>query len=180
MLNAGAPTTRNFATQAYEEYVQDAWKIHPNLTLTLGLRYSLERPVYETQGFEVQPGILQSSGTCQFNSLSAYFQSRLAASAQGNNFSDPICVSKSGPANGGAPMYNWDKNNFQPRVAIAWSPHCSGGLLHALFGDAGKSVVRSGFALTNDYYGQALAVDWDSCEYLRCSWHESGATVYRI
>jgi hypothetical protein len=30
-----------------------------------------------------------------------------------------------------------------------------------LFGDAGKSVVRGGFALTNDYYGEALAVDWD-------------------
>src|SRR5690348_11548391 len=161
LLNAGLPTVRNFATQAYEGYVQDAWKIRPNLTFTLGLRYSLERPVYETQGFEVQPGLLQSSGTCQINSLSAYFQSRLAAAAQGNNFADPICVTKSGPASGGPPMYNWDKNNFQPRVALAWSPHSSTGLLHALFGDAGKSVVRGGFALTNDYYGQALAVDWD-------------------
>lgn len=161
LLSHGFPTERNFATQAYEEYVQDAWKIRPNLTLTLGLRYSLERPVYETQGFEVQPGILQSGGTCQTNSLSAYFQSRLAAATQGNNYSAPICTSRSGPANGGPPMYNWDKNNFQPRVAIAWSPHYSAGLLHALFGDAGKSVVRSGFSLTNDYYGQALAVDWD-------------------
>jgi Carboxypeptidase regulatory-like domain len=161
LFNAGTPSSRNFATQAYEEYVQDAWKIRPNLMLTLGLRYSLERPVYETQGFEDQPGILQSGGACQINSLSAYFESRLAAAAQGNNYSAPICVVKSGPANGGPPMYNWDKNNFQPRLAIAWSPHYSGGPLHGLFGDAGKSVVRSGFALTNDYYGQALAVDWD-------------------
>jgi len=44
-------------------------------------------------------------------------------------------------------MYNWDKNNFQPRIAFAWSH--------------GKSVFRGGFAMTNDYYGQALAVDWD-------------------
>jgi hypothetical protein len=161
LFGPGTPSTRNFATQAYEEYVQDAWKIRPHLTLTLGLRYSLERPVYETKGFETQPGVLQSSGTCLANSLSAYFQSRLAASAQGNNFVDPICVNRSGPVNGGPPMYNWDKNNFQPRIAVAWSPRYSGGLLHALFGDAGKSVVRSGFALTNDYYGQALAVDWD-------------------
>ena len=161
LFNPGAASSRNFATQAYEEYVQDAWKIRPSLTLTLGLRYSLERPVYETQGFEVQPGVLQSGGTCQTTSLSAYFQSRLTAAAQGNNFASPICVSKSGPVNGGPPMYNWDKNNFQPRIAVAWSPRYSGGLLHALFGDAGKSVVRGGFALTNDYYGQALAVDWD-------------------
>lgn len=161
LLAAGVPTTRNFATQAYEEYFQDSLKIRPHLTLTLGLRYSLERPVYEKQGFEVQPGVLQASGACQTSSLSAYFQSRLAAAAQGNNFVDPICVSRSGPANGGKPMYNWDKNNFQPRIALAWSPNYSQGLLHSLFGDSGKSVLRGGFAITNDYYGQALAVDWD-------------------
>jgi len=161
LFNPGTSSTRDFATQAYEEYIQDAWKIRSHLTLTLGLRYSLERPVYETKGFEVQPGILQSSGTCQTNSMSAYFQSRLAAAAQGNNFIDPVCVNRSGPANGGRPMYNWDKNNFQPRIALAWSPNYSRGLLHSLFGDSGKSVLRGGFALTNDYYGQALAVDWD-------------------
>jgi hypothetical protein len=151
LLNAGEPTSRNFATQAYEEYVQDAWKIRPHLTLTLGLRYSLERPVYETGGFEVQPTV----------PLGTYFSDRLAAAAQGNNFTDPIVINKSGPVNGGKPMYNWDKNNFQPRIAVAWSPNYSGGLLGALFGSGGKSVIRGGFAMTNDYYGQALAVDWD-------------------
>lgn len=151
LLNAGVPTSRNFATQAYEEYLQDSWKIRPHLTLTLGLRYSLERPVYETNGFEVQPTV----------PLGTYFQERLTAAAQGQNFTDPIVINRSGPANGGKPMYNWDKNNFQPRIAVAWSPNYSRGLLHALFGDSGKSAVRGGFAMTNDYYGQALAVDWD-------------------
>jgi hypothetical protein len=151
VLGAGSPTKRNFATQAYEEYLQDSWKIKPHLTVTLGLRYSLERPVYETQGFEVQPEI----------PLGTYFQDRLNAAAQGENFVTPIVINRSGPVNGGKPMYNWDKNNFQPRVAVAWSPSYSSGLLHSLFGDSGKSVIRGGFAMTNDYYGQALAVDWD-------------------
>src|SRR5207248_1964285 len=151
LLPAGSPTVRDFATQAYDGYIQDTWRVRPNLTLTLGLRYSLERPVYETQGFEVQPTV----------PLGTYFQQRIAASAQGTNLIDPIVINRSGPANGGKPMYNWDKNNFQPRVAVAWSPNYSSGLLHSLFGDAGKSVIRSGFAMTNDYYGQALAVDWD-------------------
>jgi len=151
LLNPGVPTTRNFATQAYEGYVQDSWRVRPHLNLTLGLRYSLERPVYETQGFEVQPTV----------PLGIYFQERLAAAAQGTNFTDPVIINRSGPANGGKPMYNWDKNNFQPRLAVAWSPSFSTGLLHSLFGDSGKSVIRSGFAMTNDYYGQALAVDWD-------------------
>jgi hypothetical protein len=151
LLAAGVPTTRNFATQAYEEYFQDSWKIRPHLTLTLGLRYSLEKPVYETKGFEVQPTV----------PLGTYFQERLAAAAQGTNFIDPIVINRSGPVNGGKSMYNWDKNNFQPRIALAWSPNYSQGLLHSLFGDSGKSVLRGGFAITNDYYGQALAVDWD-------------------
>jgi hypothetical protein len=151
LLPAGVPTKRDFATQAYEEYFQDSWKIRPHLTLTLGLRYSLERPVYETQGFEVQPTV----------PLGTYFDERRAAAAQGENFTDPIVINRSGPANGGKPMYNWDKNNFQPRIAIAWSPNYSDGFLHSIFGDSGKSVIRSGFAITNDYYGQALAVDWD-------------------
>src|SRR5882762_7047907 len=151
LLSFGSPTTRDFATQAYEEYIQDAWKVRPHLILTLGLRYGLERPVYETKGFEVQPDV----------PLGTYFQERLAAAAQGNNFTAPVVINRSGPVNGGKSMYNWDKNNFQPRVAAAWSPGYSKGLLHTLFGDAGKSVVRGGFALTNDNYGQALAVDWD-------------------
>ena len=149
LLPSGSPATRDFATQAYDGYVQDSWKVRSSLTLTLGLRYSLERPVYEKQGFEVQPGLLQSSGACQTRALGAYFQDRLNAAAQGTNFVAPICINQTGPANGGPPLYHWDKNNFQPRLAFAWSP------------DNGKTALRGGFALTNDYYGQALAVDWD-------------------
>jgi len=140
-FNAGTPSTRDFATQAYDFYVQDSWKVRPNLTLTLGLRYSLERPVYEKKGFEVRPTV----------PLSTYFANRLAAAANGQNFGDPIVVDLSGPANHKGPMYDWDKKNFQPRVAFAWSPA----------GTSGKSVIRGGFGLTTDYYGQALAVDFD-------------------
>jgi len=151
LFKAGTPANRIFATQAYDEYIQDTWKVRPSLTLILGLRYSLERPVYETQGFEVQPTV----------PLGIYFQKRLAAAAQGQNFSDPIVINRSGPANGGKPLYNWDKNNFQPRIGAAWSPNFSNGFLKSVFGAQGKSVIRGGFAMTNDYYGQALAVDWD-------------------
>lgn len=140
LASVGTPSNRNFATQAYDFYAQDTWKARHNLTLTLGLRYSLERPVYETQGFEVRPGV----------PLSTYFAQRVAASQQGNNFDDPLVINLSGPANNGPSMYDWDKNNFQPRVAFAWS-----------LDSQSKSVLRGGFALTNDYYGQALAVDWD-------------------
>ena len=161
LLAAGVPTVRDFATQAYDSYFQDTWKASRNLTLTLGLRYSLERPVYETQGFQVGTGLLSSSGTCQDTSLGAFFQMRQAAAAQGNNFTTPICINRSGPANGGKPMYNSDYHEFQPRLAFAFTPDGGDGFLGRLLGHGAKSVVRGGFAITNDYYGQALAVDFD-------------------
>lgn len=139
LLPLGSPSVRDFASQSYDEYVQDSWKIRPSLTLTLGLRYSLERPVYEKNGFEVQPTV----------PLGTYLADRVASGKQGMNFTDLITLDKSGPANGRSPMYKWDKNNFQPRIAAAWSP------------DNGKTSLRGGFAMTNDYFGQALAVDFD-------------------
>ena len=137
----GTPSTRNFATQATDFYLQDSWKAAPNLTLTFGLRYALERPVYEKNGYEVRPVV----------PLTTYFANRLTAAANGQSDTEPIVVNLSGPANHGKPLYDWDYKNFQPRFAFAWSPA----------GTSGKSVLRGGFALTTDYYGQALAVDFD-------------------
>ncbi len=147
----GSPTDRTFATQEYDVYGQDVWKLSPDLTITYGLRYSLSRPVYETNGFEVKPNI----------PLTDYFNMRVASAARGVPFIDPITVDLSGPANNRSPLYRWDKNNFQPRVAIAWSPSYKSGFLAKLFGSNHESVLRGGFGITNDYYGNQLAVNFD-------------------
>ena len=44
--------------------------------------------------------------------------------------------------NGQIPACGSDRNNWQPRVGIAWSPGFKHGFMHFLFGDHGKSVVR--------------------------------------
>jgi hypothetical protein len=44
LLDQGAPLVRRFAENGYEMYAQDTWKVKPNLTVTLGLRYSLFSP----------------------------------------------------------------------------------------------------------------------------------------
>jgi len=148
---AGTPTARTFRTQEYDVYGQDIWKMSKNLTVTYGLRYGLSRPVYETKGFEVKPNI----------PLTDYFNRRVASAAAGVPFFDPITVDLSGPANGRTPLYRWDKNNFQPRVAVAWSPGFKKGMLAKLFGTNHESVLRGGFGITNDYYGNQLAVNFD-------------------
>ncbi|MGB8507808.1 MAG: carboxypeptidase-like regulatory domain-containing protein, partial [Pyrinomonadaceae bacterium] len=151
LLPSGTPSVREFATEEYDGYVQDSWRIRPNLTLSYGLRYSISRPVYETGGFEVKPDI----------PLSEYFQRRLDGAASGHPYDAPLTVNLSGPANGSSPMYKWDKNNFQPRIAVAWSPNFGEGWLGKVFGENGASVLRGGFAITNDYYGNQLAVSFD-------------------
>jgi hypothetical protein len=151
LLPSGTPTERTFATEEYDGYAQDTWKVRPNLTVTYGLRYSLSRPVYETQGFEVKPNV----------SLSDYFASRLEAAAQGRSFNAPLTFDLSGPANGRSSLYRWDKNNFQPRIGVAWSPNFRSGFLGKLFGAEGTSSLRGGFGILNDYYGQQLAVSFD-------------------
>jgi len=113
LFSTGTPTNRNFATEEYDWYAQDVWKFRSNLTITAGLRYSLSRPVYETKGFEMKSNI----------PLSDLFAQRLAGAAAGNPVNTLITFDKSGSANGRDSLYNWDKNNFQPRVGVACSPY---------------------------------------------------------
>lgn len=148
----GTPTNRDFAGQNYEGYIQDTWKARPSLTLTLGLRYGLARPIYETQGYETRPNI----------PLGDYLQYRAIDAAQGINYTQPISVGLAGPANGGPPMYNWDKTNFQPRVGVAWSPKFDSGILGKIFGKENQSVLRGGFGINGDYFGQSLATFFDN------------------
>ena len=151
LLEPGIPSEREFATEEYDFYAQDVWKMRPNLTLTYGLRYGISRPVYETSGYEAKPEI----------SLSEFFRRRVEGAARGVPYNDPLTINISGPVNGGEPLYNWDKNNWQPRIGVAWSPNFKGGFLGKLFGTNSESVIRGGFGITNDYYGQQLATAFD-------------------
>jgi hypothetical protein len=152
LLSAGSPADRNFRDREYDVYGQDIWKVTPNLTLTYGLRYSISTPIWEDNGFETTTNI----------PLSDYFASRLAGAAAGKPYNQLISIQLSGKANGKPALYDWDKNNFQPRISFAYSPpRFKAGWLNTLFGEDHESVFRGGFGITNDYYGQQLAVSFD-------------------
>jgi len=152
VLPAGTPSNRVFATEEYDSYIQDVWKLGRSLTLTLGLRYALSRPVYEANGLQVVPD----------RPLGDLFEARAASAARGVPLNTLINFVKGGPKNNGPGFYEMDKNNFQPRVAVAWSPHFDNKVGRFLFGGKeGDSVIRGGFGISNDYFGGQLAVSFD-------------------
>ena len=153
-LPEGAPLKRRFADNAFEMYVQDAWKVKSNFTLTYGLRYSLFAPPWETNGFQV----------CPNQNLTNWFNQRSENMAQGigTNALPLISFDFCGPANGKAGFYNWDFKDFGPRVAFAYSPSEKDGLLGALFGGPGKTTIRGGFGMVYDRLGPALLATFDA------------------
>jgi hypothetical protein len=171
MLPAGSGVARNWANEEFEMYAQDTWRIRRNFTLTLGLRYSLDRPVYEANGLEVKP----TPG------LSRLFAQRVASAARGIPDDTLVSLNKSGPANGKSGMYPWDKNNFAPRAAFAWQPNFDSGVLRAIFGGSDKSVIRGGFSMAYDHLGSALAVTFDLNNALGfSSTQEISANTYNV
>jgi hypothetical protein len=151
-LPGGSPVTRKYATDEYELYVQDSWRLRPNLTLTGGVRYSLYSPPWEVNGEQVAPSI----------PLGDWFATRQANMLKGipDNALPPLTLDLAGPANGKNGFYDWDYNNFGPRVAAAWTPHATTGFLGWLTG-GDKMVIRGGYSLLYDRVGFALATIFD-------------------
>ena len=51
----GATNLRNFTHNTYAGYVQDKWKVLPNLTINMGVRYEYWTPLNETNGLYLAP-----------------------------------------------------------------------------------------------------------------------------
>ncbi len=151
-LPSGESVVRTYATDEYEFYVQDSWRVRPNLTVTGGVRYNLYSPPWEVNGLQLAPSV----------PLGDWFEQRRANMLKGvgDNALPPLTLDLAGPANGKKGFYDWDYNNFGPRIAAAWTPHANGGFLGWLTG-GDKMVVRGGYSLLYDRVGFALATIFD-------------------
>jgi hypothetical protein len=149
----GTPIGREYASDEYEFYVQDSWRLRSNLTVTAGVRYSLYSPPYEVNGLQVAPTI----------SMGKWFQDRAEGMLRGvpSNQSPMVTFDLAGPKNGKRGFYEMDKNNWAPRIAVAWSPHAEGGVFGWLTG-RDKMVVRGGYSKVFDRIGQGLALNFDN------------------
>ena len=171
ILSSGTAVARSFGTEEYEFYGQDTWRVHPDLTLTLGLRYGLNTPVYETNGIQVRPDV----------SLGGYLAKREESAAKGIPYNEPISIDLAGPANNRPGYYDFEKTNFAPRAAFAWQPSFENGLLRAIFGTGKKSVFRGGFAMAYDRIGSSLAVAFDLNSTLGFSSNQTiAANTYNV
>lgn len=110
-----ADVQRHFRTSYYGVFVQDDWKLRPNLTLNLGLRYEYFTPLTERDGF----------------------LTNLQLGSRGLADARVVSVSR---------FYDPDRNNFAPRVGVAWNPQRF----------SNKLVLRGGFGVSYNRLPLAL------------------------
>jgi hypothetical protein len=128
-------------------FVQDSWKIKPNLTLNYGLRWELNTPLADA-GQKVQtfrPGQVSTVYPCQLSPLSGLYN-------PGVNDCNNTGVVPTGlvvPGDAGVPkgLTNTYYRSFAPRIGLAWSPNARDGFLGKLFGGPGKTSIRSGYGM---------------------------------
>ena len=107
-------------------FVQDSWKVKPNLTLNLGLRWEVSMPWYDTQG-KLQAFIPGETSTLFPNS--------------------PTGLVFPGDPNVPQTLAPTRYNNFAPRIGLAYSPGFSDGALGKIFGGPGKTSIRASFGI---------------------------------
>lgn len=170
LLPIGQPALRRFATDEYELYFSDNWRIKPSLTLTYGLRYGYARVPYETEGLQ---GVTDVP-------LERYMADRIGAMEAGipGNALDSALLTwvPGGPTNNGPEWYNDDRNNFAPRLSIAWNPQNPKGLIKSIFGQNG--VFRIGGGVFYDRFGSYLVTQQDSFGTFGVQSSQSNAQTY--
>lgn len=99
-LRSGGADTYMRQSQ-YAAYIQDEWRVRPNLTLNLGLRYEDWEPFTEKYGrlanLDLAPGFTAAA---------------------------VVTPGSIGPYSGSVPdgLIHPDRNNFSPRLGLAWKP----------------------------------------------------------
>jgi hypothetical protein len=158
VLPAGTGKIRNYAYNEYEGYVQDNWKLRSDLTVNLGVRYTLYPAPYETNG-------LLASDTTDWRALFAKRLANAAAGISGDNAEPFLVYDLAGKTNNAAPLYATDKNNWAPRLGFSYNPSFKDGVLGTIFGDR-KTSLRGSYDMTYDRVSGAILFIQNQSDYL--------------
>ena len=123
-----------FRQPQFALFAQDSWRFRPNVTLNFGVRWEPQQPITSRNE----------------NFAKATFAGLFGESGEGNLFRPGTLTGSTTqltPLAIGEELYKPDWNNFAPSASVAWSPNFQSGLLHRIFGDGGKSVVRGGYSV---------------------------------
>jgi hypothetical protein len=137
------------ATAAYP-FVQDSWKIKPNLTLNYGLRWEYSPPLTDISGHveTFRPGQNSTVYPCGITTSTSYWQSYGVANPTcANTGAEPTGLVV--PGDPGVPpgMTSTYYKSFAPRIGIAYSPNFTDGTLGKIFGSNGKTSIRAGWGI---------------------------------
>ena len=135
-------------------FIQDNWRMRPNLSVNLGLRYAMQMPFYarnnsySTASVEDIWGISGYKPGCDMSN---------PTSANCNLFQAGVQTGVSPPTyenlGKGVKAYNTDWNNIAPSVGLNWTPTPEGGWRRTLLGDSGESSISAGFSRAYDRRG---------------------------
>ena len=115
-------------------FIQDRWRVRPNLTVNYGFRWELQGDMYNVNGIVAIPDQAAIYGPS--NSL-------FTPGSLSNN-TDPLLKI-------GQHAFGSDLANPGGNIGIAWNPRPSDGILKKLMGD-GKTVLRGSYSLV--YYDE--------------------------
>lgn len=141
----GTPLLQHTVVDSDALYVSDTWRIKPSFTLTLGLNWGVQLPPYESSGEQT---IVVDHSTGKPVNFDNYIATRKSSALAGQLYNpqlDYVPIKQTGRKY----PYDPDWKNFSPRIAFAWNPSYTSGLLGDLFGNR-KSVLRGGFSRVYD------------------------------
>ncbi len=119
--------------QAGNMFVQDKWRLTPNLTVNLGLRWDIVGDDHDVNGAYSSPSTIGDFWGP--TPVGAIFQPGNLGGVQNPSFTAKVHA------------YNTSWVNPQPAIALAWSPHLDGFVGKIL--PSGKTVIRTGWSLRN-------------------------------
>ena len=118
-----------------EPYVEDQFKVRPNITLTAGVRYEWYQTEYE------QHNMLSTFTPSRFNPANASVVDQWGEiTTQGDPLNGIMLAGKTSPY--GRSVFPGHNNAFAPRIGIAWDPT-----------NSGKMSVRAGYGIYYDRWG---------------------------
>jgi hypothetical protein len=139
------PVTQEGGIKVYGSFIQDSWRVKPNLTLTAGLRYDVQTP------FQAFSSVLSSVTMPSICGMSGLGDGGLYSKCR---FTDPAASGGAVPQfiqlKEGTAGYETDWNNFAPSGSVAWRPNVQTGFMRTLLGDPDQATIRAGYSEAYD------------------------------